>query len=80
MARDKSADLAALYKLVQYEAPRPMPRRDLSPDREGKITEVESFSQDKPTFRADKPLMYKRGGSVRGTGCATKGVRKCKVY
>lgn len=23
---------------------------------------------------------YKKGGTVRGAGCATKGVKKCKVY
>jgi hypothetical protein len=25
------------------------------------------------------PQGYKKGGSVRGSGCATKGVKKCKI-
>ena len=30
---------------------------------------------------ADAPMKaYKKGGKVRGAGCATKGTRKAKVY
>jgi len=84
MAKEKrdSADRAeSLLKLSALIAPSTnttVPKKDLSPDDRGEYKEPVVFSLDKPTFRSDKPLFMKKGGSVRGNGCCMK-AKKCKI-
>lgn len=86
MAKDKLGVILSAAEYFKYTPP-PAPKlRDMTPDRKGEDDKVQpysldkpTFSLDKPTFRSDVPLKYGKGGSVRGCGCATKGVKKCKI-
>lgn len=45
-----------------------------------KDTERDEAMAAEEEAKKQAPQAYKKGGSVRGVGCATKGVKKCKVY
>jgi hypothetical protein len=40
----------------------------------------EDREKERERTAAPQGAGYKKGGTVRGAGCATKGVKKCKVY
>jgi hypothetical protein len=64
-------------QLMQEPERKPLPKRDLSPSNRDREKEPEEFSGD--TILMDVKPRYKRGGTVRGQGCARKGFRKAKL-
>jgi hypothetical protein len=64
-------------QLLQEPERKPAPRRDLSPSYRDREKEPEDFSGD--AIIMDIKPRYKKGGTVRGQGCARKGFRKAKL-
>ena len=63
----------------------PLTKKQLAAVKAAKDAEMDRQMQDKlhkdfPTYAPKKPKGFAKGGSVRGSGCARKGVRKCKMH
>jgi len=84
-----TADVLKQYRdeLKKMEAAG-VPNQDRYNDYQQRINELEyeQYEENKARDAADKgkrkggTLKLKSGGKVKGSGCAQRGVRKCKMY
>jgi len=84
-----TADVLKQYRdeLAKMEAAG-IPNQDRYNDYQQRINELEyeQYEENKARDAADKgkrkggTLKLKSGGKVKGSGCAQRGVRKCKMY
>lgn len=59
------------------------PKQPAPPPKEAPPKNYQEVMDEKARKKEDaaiKAIKYNKGGSVRGAGCATKGVKKARMY